>query len=63
MSPLCPKCLEQNTPAATEDIDFTACMPWLVRLGFDPIDVFEMVTDLRAAQLAAQQRTEDSRAV
>ena len=47
--------LEESLPVATKTIDYVACIPWLIELGFRPADVFEMVTGL----LAYQQRTED----
>ena len=50
----CPECLKQNSPV-TKDIDYVSCMPWLVQLGFDPIDVYELVAEL----MAAQRRTGD----
>ena len=52
-------CLEQSSPVATEGVDYVSHIPWLIELGFDPIDVLCLVADL----LAARQRQEDNRAV
>ena len=54
-----PAYFEQNPPAVAEGVDYIGCMPWLVALGFDRLDVFCFVADL----LVARQRQEDNRAV